>query len=561
MLTLLTQPEDITLARNPVQFSLFAGVFTNTPYASQPLRAFLAIGSVSSRFANGETLSITYTEPSGEVAALLFTASTTVSSSTDIPSSASGLSDGDYWETLIAQVQGHPRIAPFFSLKIVAFGGLKLRIQCRDTSPDWEITVTNTGGFTVSYTALQADQTPPNLKVLLQVFFERTYKAGDYDLIAQLEGRPDEIGTLRFDLSSILSNACRDARKEPIVPVWDTDAPIRADNTRRYFVRYAEEYGNPVQIEQWFYSTQRLVIDGGVAHGAISPAEFLASRDADNALLTWMPSGRSIDPACRECITWYNWDATPHTIVLERIFYNVETGLDEEPDYMHDVPAKVVVQPNESLIIPVQPILMGYNPVFPWYKMVVRVTDATSAWSSGAAVYLSEPRTYFLDHDYYRSRRYLSYLNSFGAPEILPCTGEYAQRLQASRSVAIRPLVPGANDIAVDSFAYGREATQTLTYRTGFLQRGVAEVMQEAFMEAHLYDVSPDGYIPLRLTGTDFDISDSERDLHSFILTVSLRLSMQNYSKSPVSALATAANWQDQDGSDWFDAITQPWQS
>ena len=97
-----------------------------------------------------------------------------------------------------------------------------------------------------------------------------------------------------------------------------------------------------------------------------------------------------------------------------------------------------------------------------------------------------------------------------------------------------------------------------LEYRTGFLRKGEAEVLQELLTAADVYDVSADGYIPIRLTGDRFAVTETRQSLHAYSLEAVARLTMRNYSK--VRVLAGDANaWQEPGGASWFDTVLVAW--
>ena len=174
-------------------------------------------------------------------------------------------------------------------------------------------------------------------------------------------------------------------------------------------------------------------------------------------------------------------------------------------------------------------------------------------------MFLSEARTYYIDRDYYESTRYVQYLNGFGVPETIRCTGEWAKRVEVDRSTAVRPLLPGYLDTASDNFQFAREFTPILIYRTGYIRKGDAETLQELLIAGELYDVSADGYIPLLLTDQRFDVTSTYETLHAYQFACRPRLNMKNFSTKKLTQ-SDADSWEEPDGESWFDALQVAWQ-
>lgn len=550
-LTLISIPGSIHFARNPAIVQLRAD-----QDGSGTL--FDAVGKTkhleytpTGRFDTNETITVTYDEPDGTSETVVFTAKASPSGLLQFYDAAFGGTDTEYWDYISDLIAAHPRIAPFLRVWKTASGGNKLNFRLKNTEAGWDVEVTNTGGFTVSETAATADATPENYKAKLEVYFERTYAAGDYTLAAQLDGIPETgTGYVYFDLSSVLSAECRAARAEPLVPQFGTDAPFLADNFRKYYFRYTEEYGAPVVVQEWGYANDTIIVyDGGVSQARFAEGDFLGAMDDEDALLTWMPDGKKVAMQQPEYLTFFNHGATA-TMVLRVVWYDITDGTASSPtDYF-----SLLVPNGTAAVFPVWPELFGLDSEPNAYKYTVQVGHTAVGFDDE-----SQERTYYIDREYYESERYLMYLNSFGVPETCRCTGEWGKRLKVDRFTAEKPLLPGYNELASDRFQYGRLWDNELTYRTGFLTKDEAEVLQELLIAGEVYDVSADGYIPLQITSDSFRVTETRQELHSYEFTAQPRLNMKNYSKKKLSTLLTDA-WLDEFGQPWFDAFTVAWE-
>lgn len=562
-LTIVDEPLEISLARNPATLWLRAAQTAGgTLYSAVGVSASMSV-LLADRFATGETFTVEFTEPSGTIRTLVFTATADYDEVDEIPDNSFAGTNAEYWLAMAAQVNKHPHLAPFFTCEpVTVMGSQTIKVTARSTESGWSLDVSNDAGFTVTPAAAVADSTPDNYRVLVEVMFEKTYMAGDYERVAQLEGYPEnDTGYLRFDLSSILAANCHATRAEPLVPVFGTSDVAVADNLRRYYVRYAEDYGEPAETQDWEYLAVKYAMDGGVSqavHAESGYLGYLSALDASNSFLTWMPDGKELGLEQPEFLPWYNYSGGSKEAVLQVVRYNVDTGAAATTLYVYEGNG-VTVRPMETLLIPVGPDALGVTFDDEHYKYAVRVVDASSDYEGGDPEYLSEARTYYLDREYSEALRYLQYLNSFGVPDTWRCTGEWSKRLIVQRQTAVRPLQSGYSETASDNFQWGRTFDPVFIYRTGYLRKGEAEVLQELLISGELYDVATDGYIPLRLTENRFDVTSTYEDRHAYQLAAQPRLSMKNFSKRAQS-VGAADTWQEVDSTSWFDALQIAWQ-
>lgn len=557
----IDEPVELTLARNPAIVQLRAVTSSLGPAYSAQGVAVLMEADFPSRFASGEELTVTYTEPDGTTETVTFTGANTPDEIDKIPTGTWSGDNASYWTEIATIVGKHPRIAPFFEVEIWSIAGDPfLRLLARDAVGEWEVTITNDLALTVTQVDPVADSTPANYRVLLEVFFEKTYLAGNYERVAQLEGWPSPPnGWLYFDISNILEAQCRATRVEPLVPEFGTDVPTKADNLRRYYIRYTEEYGTPVAAQEWQYSDVKYAMDGGVSqalHAESGYYGYPGTIDDTTSLLTWMPDGRTLGESQPEYLAWHNYTGATQQVVLQRIQYDVADGAAIGTTLYLYGGDTVDVLPYETLLIPVGPDMMTLDDEA--YKYTVRVVDATSDWEGGSPEFFSPLRRYYVDRQYTESQRYVQYLNGFGVPECWRCTGEWSKKLAVSRSAAEKVLAPGYNVLASDNFQYARDFELQLTYRTGYLRKGEAEVLQEMLIAGEVYDVGEDGYIPLRITSNSFAVTSTRENLHSYTIEVRPRLSMRNFSKKVLTGPASDA-WQEVNNDSWFDAVTVAW--
>lgn len=540
------------LAKNPVIFKLRSTDTGFVPYAAQGATAKIQAGS-GQRFAAGETVMVSYDEPDGTSESVVFTASPTYEAEDEIPDDTFAGSLTQYVTKVRDKMKAHHRIAPYFTLSMTGLlGPWSITFTARSSDPLWAVTLANTAGMTVTDTAATADTTPVNYSVLFEVYFEATLRGGDYALAAQLKSTPDSDGYMSFDISSILEAECRAGLADPVVPEWGTSDTYEGANLRRYYIRFTEQYGTPIVAQEWEYDDVRVCMNGGVSQSVWAAGDYLSGLSATDSLLTWMPDGRKIGLDQPEFLAWYNWDVEDRYVVVEMKWTNITNGAVSTATQHF---TEVRVRPKEVGMLPVNPTLLGLDAESNAYKYQVRVVYLDGATYIG----VSQWRTYLIDRDYYRSERYVQYLNGFGVPECWRCTGVWGKKLGVDRQVAEVPLLPDYNEFATNRFQFSTVWDQELTYRTGYLTKGQADVLQEMLISGEVYDVSSEGYIPLRITTNSFQVTDTDEDLHSYQFTAQPRLDMRNYSKTKLTNPNSGA-WQEPGGDAWFDAMLVPWE-
>lgn len=507
------------------------------------------------RFATNQTITVTYTEPNGTTEAVVFTAKASPSGSAQFYNAGFSGTNTEYWVFIRNLIAAHPRIAPFLDVFLTLSGGDKINFRLKNTDADWDLEVTNTGGFTVTSDAATVDATPVNYKVRLEMFFEHTYMAGDYTVAAQLEGIPEAgTGSVFFDVAGILSAECRASRFEPLVPQFGNDTPFLADNFRRWYFRFTEEYGAPVVVQDWLYSVaDKLAYDGGVSQAMFAEGDFFDTLNSDNAFLTWAPDGKRVSLEQPEYLAWHNYSNTTQSVFVRVVWYDIETGAESSPTSYFS--PGLSVRPGETGIFPVWPALFGLDTEETAYKYTVEVGVSSISFSP-----MSQKRTYYIDRDYYESERNLMYLNGFGCPETWRCTGNMSKRLRVQRQSSEKTLLPDYNLLASERFQYARQFDVEITYRTGYITKVEADALQELLISGEVYDVSASGYIPLLITSGDFRITETRQELHSYEFTAQVRMDMRNYSRKQLATIGSDA-WLDESGEPWWDEVTVPWQN
>lgn len=534
MITLLQQPGAIGLSRNQMILEFLASDVDGNPYRAYGVRSEINAAH-NNGLLDGETLTLTWTEPDGTPGTLTFTAKNNPTTSLHIPTQASFLPKSvtgiDYWEEVAAVIAAHPTVDRHFSVYARENAALdfSLWIETVDIDNDWVLTLTKsvtTYVFTITnFTTSLSSSAPDNYAVFVDVFFEETYESGEFHRLAQLELPIDSAGAAQIDLSELITAAMDDSLPDVPVSVV-TGSQIRiADNLRNYYFRYREDYDGV--SPSWTVSDTKKAMAGGVTQEIFATMDFLGTRSGANSLLTWYPSGKSIGPDQPEWISWYNYNESNKSILIEVKAWTADS-VTPTVSYHHSI-VDPVVGMWETAMIPVGPDLLSLADDVK--KYTVQVIDYADYSGSGTITPLSETRSFYIDRLPHREVRYLLYENGFRLPEILRCVGNSNDQLTIDRQERSHVLPAGYTRRAPEISQYKEDYTNRHTFRTGYIGRTEVDALQELLIYNRAFEIETGGYVPLHLEGNRYQVYNTSEFLNGVEFVAIRKLRDKIYSR------------------------------
>lgn len=556
MITLLSIPPSPALSRNPVRYRMRAVDGDGMPYGAKGSTATLQF--TNNAFQAGETVTLSYVDEDGLTTAITFTAAADPASINQVQAHTVGLTQEGV-EAIADKIQAHYRIGPFLTLMIepVSVSTYKIIATARHATRDWEVDWDDSGlsGTTsVTTSANQADTTPDNYKVLFDIFFEDTYEQGNFVQVASLTATPDGASEMTLDLQRVLDRECLYSLATPPLPAVGNTGYLRADNLRRFYIRYREQYDDITDLAKaWNHLGTALVQHAGVSQEvfAASP-DFLANVTKDTSFLTYYPDRKVLGVEQEDYLPWYNYTGSTITTVgpEDLVRLNI-TEYDEDNTSSTSTKAlgSLEIDADECLLIPAGPAQLGIDAATVKYTVqLVRVV--TQPGLDPAIAELSPLRTFYVDRDYYDAQRTLFYLNSFGLPCSLRCLGELTEEAQIDRRSAQRIL----DDYSANTrelYQYDRDYTALYTYRTGHLRKSEAIALQDMLVENMAYEQGSNAYYSLQILTNTFQITETRQQLHQ--VTFQARRSLREINFSGAQAMQTAdiGSWllEDESGS------------
>lgn len=445
----------------------------------------------------------------------------------------------EYYQDIAARMQASYFCGPHITFS-ATFDGSKYYLIAEhktisdDVTLDLDATgITTSPNFTkTNNTTSSPYNLPDNHKVICEVFFESAYRSSVYNKIVRLDTLIDQDGIASFDLHEILNTEGLESLADPAIPAFNSDAPQIADNTRRYYVRVREDYEG-IPSTSWIIQGIYYFMLGGIDMVLDAQYDFFGSLGQANSLLTWYPSGKTVDSQQPEYLAWYNYSGSAADVCLYVDFYDEDDVLQDSIHY--NDPAEVItVEAMETALLPAGLAQLDTTSIaYDIKKYIVKVVD-----SADPNTVYSQSRIYYVDHLYYREKKYIQYLNGFGVPETLRCVGDLDIDLEVDRENSKRILSPDYQQSYGQNFQYKHDFINIRTYRSGYLRREEVEALQEILIYNHLYQVNSQEQVRLLIIDNRYQITTTRQFLHSIQFQARRATDPVNFSTELIDLIA-----------------------
>lgn len=394
-----------------------------------------------------------------------------------------------------------------------------------------------------------------NYRAVLRILFEDVYASGTFTQVAEIEAIPDSNGFSNFYIQKILDAELHE--NTPFrVPDLEDPHPYTTDTKRRYKIQYLEKYGDP-QVEQAATTSSALsVLLGGVDIHYAGLYNFFDNVDADNSLLTYMPTGKVIARDQKDVITFLNHTGSTKYFGIAVRQYDVTGTEIGSVNYLHtgiaDGPEDAVgLVAWACAVFPVGPekLSISSNAV----KYTVQVYEMNIFTATPVAAQ-SQVFTYYVSEIYQEQPFDLIWFGSFHNPHILRCTGRKRTRLTIERLISERVTEWGYDPHVGQQYQHDRNFNQQFTYRTGSLRPDDVDALQELLIENKLLEHATDGnYYRLRLTENTYDILETRTSPNYLDFNAVRSLAPGNYMKVRSAAVPPAGEnvWEQNDNGYW----------
>ena len=542
MIVIEKQPAEISFVRNPVEYQIKCLDINSKPFSATGVKGIITINTnFPSYLKHNETLTISWNTASDNYS-YTFTGFILPQLDDQLQSSPHTMSPQEYMQSWADKFQNHPVISAFFNVDFFTtsdLAGVVLEDKNYDENFEISFDYSNASEFSdtnFSTEEYQPSTLPDNYKVKVDVFFQSNSPSGIWKEVARLEETPDAESLININLEDILDAEMTQSFEVPDVPPIFSNEPYIANNLRRFYVRFSEHYGEPVEEQYSERSEIKHCICGGVDQERFAEQEFFSLLDNDNSILTWYPDGKTVSTAQPEYLSWFNSTGKDQRIALRLTTY--DQLLTASESYIFDEET-VTVEKNQTIVIPVGFEQLGLsNENIRKYSVQVVTRPATGIDSDGNEtpinnedrVDLSQTRKYYVDCNYHECLRYILYFDAFCLPNILRLTGQTKKQLRVDRGESTRILQLNYQANSRQKFQYQMSWENPLTYRTGYHSKAEVDALQQLLIYNDAYEILENSYRPIHITDKQYHITECLQFLHALEFKAVRALKAKNYS-------------------------------
>lgn len=322
-----------------------------------------------------------------------------------------------------------------------------------------------------------------------------------------------------LDLSDKLDDYLRLTIDEaPELPSLADPSPLTCKKTcRKYFIRYAESYGQPIAVKKITESPKFTVLLGALStvgnvekslSGLLQPD--VASFSKDRFLKQWqgavLPTmTRSTQP---QFLYFFNTRATASGARLKARWYFNDGGSADEILSVFDLVQYGKYAWNVRFDKAYVPATHDNKTVYK-YEVWLEALSGTK---------LSETREYVLNYEIEQYVRYFLYMTSWGAMETLVCTGKGSSSYKLSQQEAARLRQAGSPLSAGDAVAYDISLTDQFKVNTGWLTNDELIMLRDFIISSKKYRFHKGRLLPIMLLGDTIEEKDDASRLYKQLL-------------------------------------------
>lgn len=299
----------------------------------------------------------------------------------------------------------------------------------------------------------------------------------------------------------------------PEIPSLSSTTPLTCKKTcRKYYFRYAEMYGQPIQVRKIVQSPTYTVLLGAMSYvGQIEKniATLFQPDAADRSKDRFLKQSQGLVSSTLtrqtqpQFLYFFNTRATAAGTRLKAKWYFNEGGSAEEILSVFDLAQYGKYAFN-----------VRFDKAFIQANHVGKSVSKYEIWlESSAGTRLSEVRTYILDYSVRQYLRYFLFLTSWGAVETLATTGQGSSEYQIEQQEAARVRTSGSPLSAGDATVFGVSLTDHFKVNTGWLTNDELIMLRDFILSAKKYRYYVGRLLPVALTSNKIAEKDDANRL------------------------------------------------
>lgn len=394
----------------------------------------------------------------------------------------------DYFQYVAHRISTHPTLSPFFQCVCIERNGqYTLQIAAQNTGNDWSVKLTDStigNTHTKSHAYPQADIRPLHHQFLYQLCVESN-ETGTYTALPIQYGTCDASGVITLNVQDMIDAYAMSTIGVCPIPRWDMAAPMKAKNVLRYYVRVAEQYGEPLQCGEWMYCNRpenpNIVFMGG------------------RTMLDWQNNTDRNNPYRHQTVTPEQPNYLPfqdyagnQSVHLHVLIVHFDGTTSYKRMFQNH---GIVTKQRETLIFPTGMTALqldSNNAIF--YRVTVENANLQ---------FVTPSYTYMIDRQWQYQNAYLCFLNRLMMPQIVRFTSIVENR-DYERNAYFAPYRP------YDDIAQGHGSTfqVNIHWYLNNLKMNVQEYFNIVgiYDSNHVYMVTQDGFLPVSIENKELSL-------------------------------------------------------
>ncbi|OUJ71988.1 SprB repeat-containing protein, partial [Hymenobacter crusticola] len=298
--------------------------------------------------------------------------------------------------------------------------------------------------------------TKPDLTFLCEVWLEPVYGSNEFIQIGTVLEQPaDADGRTVFQVEELLD----DYLGWHVPAVGDVYVRLATPLFRRFYLKYAELYGDPPVRAATQVLTQHMVLRGGLSsYEHVAQTYQDVYRPAVQPFLTWQPNQKPVALDQPEYLYFLVDSAATSLQLWVRWFYDDGTNAER------NVATHTGLSRYEVHCLPAGYLQLGLNNA----EQADRHIERYQVWVTDSdGVLRSEVRHYLLDRRPVLQRRYLVFANSLGGMDTVAMVGEGQLDVEVTGEEVQRSPVPFPDPLDGDQLVLDRTLRPVLKLGSG----------------------------------------------------------------------------------------------
>lgn len=337
------------------------------------------------------------------------------------------------------------------------------------------------------------------VKFVVKIYFETSFGSDHYALGAQFVQFPDTADDIKFDAGEIARGRVKPAQ----LGVYGASPGLQTICVQRYKYDVSSKDETGAEISFYEQTTPQYIYYGGIRWEQWLDAHFFTDwLPTQLNFLTWQPNNQRVDLDQHVYLTWLPLETGLTYLLNFKIYYRNGSPAFHEP-----------VNYTASDLRP-------YTFIASMKAHAATITDYNDTdivkyevWLSSLDVAVSEVRTFYIDHNVYRSKKKFVWANTIGGVDSMLCTGNYAHEYEYGGDEAIIYVPPDYDVVDGQMLTYDYDEQGEPTASTGWKTKAEIDHMRDALLSLHLMEDTGTQFIPVTIDRGSIRIFESEQKM------------------------------------------------